>query len=75
MARSLHSAEIAPPASDAAPGTHWLVAHHKELVSNRVPFALDALPECQGTEPNNDLKQAQKVTFPIIINGRIDRPK
>ncbi len=39
-----------------------------------MPFALDTLPECFEKEPNNDLAHAQKVTLPIIINGRIDRP-
>jgi hypothetical protein len=71
---NLDSAEMPPPTPDAGPGIHLLTARHKELVSNRVPFALDALPECQEKEPNNTLKQAQRVTLPIIVNGRMDRP-
>ncbi len=71
---NLDSAEMHAPGPDAGPGTHWLGAHDKELVSNRVPFALDTLPECQEKEPNNNLKQAQQVTLPIIVNGRMDRP-
>ena len=43
-------------------------------MSNRVPFALDTLPECLEQEPNNTAKQAQRVTLPIIVNGRMDRP-
>ena len=39
-----------------------------------MPFALDKLPECFEQEPNDTLASAQKVTLPIIINGRIDRP-
>ncbi len=43
-------------------------------ISNRVPFAVDALPECLEQEPNNDAATAQRVTLPIIVNGRIDKP-
>jgi hypothetical protein len=32
------------------------------------------LPECLEQEPNNDPSHAQKVTLPIVVNGRIDRP-
>jgi hypothetical protein len=39
-----------------------------------VPFALDTLPECLEKEPNDTSKQAQRVTLPIIVNGRMDRP-
>ena len=38
-----------------------------------MPFALDTLPETFEKEPNNDPAHAQKVTLPVIINGRIDR--
>jgi len=43
-------------------------------VSNHVPFALGDLPECLEKEPNNDRAAAQKLTGPIVVNGRIDRP-
>jgi hypothetical protein len=71
---NLESAEMPPPAPDARAGIHLLAARHKDLVSNRVPFALDTLPECLEKEPNNNLKQAQRVALPIIVNGRMDRP-
>ena len=71
---NLESAEMTPPAPDAGPGIHLLTGRHKELVSNRVPFALDTLPECLEQEPNNSAKHAQRVTLPIILNGRMDRP-
>ena len=44
------------------------------MVSNRVPFAVDTLPECLEKEPNNDPETAQAVTLPVIVNGRIDAP-
>jgi hypothetical protein len=44
------------------------------LLSNRVPFAVDTLPECLENEPNNEPAAAQRVNLPVIVNGRIDRP-
>ena len=41
---------------------------------NRLPFALDSLPECLEQEPNDSPEHAQPVTLPVIVNGRIDRP-
>jgi hypothetical protein len=70
---NLESSELAAPAADAAPGIHLLAARNKELVSNHVPFALDSLPERPEQEPNNTVKQSQRVTLPVIINGRMDR--
>jgi len=72
---NLETAELKPPAKDAGPGIYWLAATSKQgFVSNRLPFALDTLPECFDKEPNNDQAHAQKVELPVIINGRIDRP-
>jgi hypothetical protein len=51
------------------PGIHLLPT----MVSNPVPFAVDTLPECLDNEPNNDRPVAQRVTLPVIVNGRIDR--
>jgi hypothetical protein len=41
---------------------------------NPVPFALDDLPECLEQKPNNTPENAQTVTLPIIVNGRIGTP-
>ena len=71
---NLEGAELTPPAPDAGPGIHPVAARKEGFVSNRLPFALDTLPECFEKEPNNDRSHAQKVKLPIIINGRIDRP-
>ncbi|MCX6909803.1 MAG: PPC domain-containing protein, partial [Verrucomicrobia bacterium] len=49
------------------PGIYRLPA----MVANPVPFAVDALPECLEKEPNNDKAHAQRVTTPVIVNGRI----
>ena len=39
-----------------------------------MPFALDTLPECLEQEPNDSPAAAQRVSLPVIVNGRIDRP-
>ena len=72
---NLEKATLSPPSSDATPGTHMLAAANAAgLVSNHVPFALDTLPEAMDREPNDEPAKAQKVTPPVIINGRSDRP-
>ncbi len=71
---NLEEAELTPPAQDAPAGIRWIAANRKGFISNRVPFALDPVPECFEREPNNNRGHAQKVTLPIIINGRIGRP-
>ena len=71
---NLEKATLSPPPRDAKPGVCLLAASDGKLVSNYVPFALDTLPECMEQEPNDDPSTAQKVTLPVIINGRVDRP-
>jgi len=44
------------------------------LTSNRLPFAAGTLPEATEREPNQSQAQAQRVTLPLVLNGRIDRP-
>jgi hypothetical protein len=55
-------------------GVYPVTVRNGQLVSNRVPFAVDALPEVFEKEPNNRQENAQHVTLPVIVNGRIDRP-
>ena len=45
-----------------------------ESVSNRIPFAVDMLPECREREPNDSRENSQQIATPIIVNGRIDAP-
>jgi len=40
-------------------------------LSNPVLYAVDTLPECNEVESNNSIEDAQKVTLPVIINGKI----
>jgi hypothetical protein len=55
-------------------GTDYLDVLGGSLPVNRLPFARDCLQECVEQEPNDSPEQAQPVTLPIIVNGRIDRP-
>lgn len=59
---------------DQAPGILPVLVRGKKLDSNPVPFAVDALPECLEQEPNNEPASAQRVTLPVIVNGRVDAP-
>ncbi|MCC6355554.1 MAG: hypothetical protein IT577_16825 [Verrucomicrobiae bacterium] len=70
---NLDKATLAPPPGDAKPGRHMIAATDGELASNLVPFALDTLPECMDKESNDEPSKAQKVSVPIIVNGRSDR--
>jgi len=71
---NLDKATLAPPPTDAGPGTHMIAANKGKVVSNQVPFALDTLPECLDKEANDEQSNAQKVELPVIVNGRMDRP-
>jgi len=53
------------------PGVYPL-AIPKDWMSHGVRFAVDTLPECLEKEPHNRPENAQRVTLPIIVNGRID---
>ena len=61
-------------AENKSPGIHPIPVCQDERVCNRVPFAVDTLPECLEKEPNNEPSGAQRVKTPVIVNGRIDRP-
>jgi len=59
---------------DQVPGVCPLAVRGQEWLSGRVPFAVDTLPECLEQEPNDQPAQAQRVTLPVIVNGRIGQP-
>jgi hypothetical protein len=56
------------------PGIHPLFVRKGDTISNKVPFAIDTLPDCLDKESNDSPSTAQPVTLPVIVNGRIDRP-
>ena len=55
-------------------GTYTISVATKDLNSNRLPFAVDGLPEILDKETAHTPKDAQTVKLPVIVNGRIDRP-
>ncbi len=71
---NLDKATLALPPKDAPPGVYRIAATSGQWVSNEVLFALDTLPECLEQEPNDQPAKAQKVSLPLIVNGRADRP-
>ncbi len=71
---NLDQCTLSPPPKDAPAGTHLIAASNGEYVSNYVKFALGTLPECLDQESNDEPSKAQKVTLPIVVNGRADRP-
>ena len=71
---NLEKATLAPPPKDAKPGIHPLAATDGKFISNSVPFALDTLPECLKKGPIDNPSKAQRVTLPIIVNGRVEHP-
>ena len=54
----------------AEPGVRWLTGDF----INPVPFAVDDLPEVTVREGGTSTKNAQTVTLPVILNGRLARP-
>jgi hypothetical protein len=62
---------------DTRPGGECIrktVYNNGKWISNPVAYEVDTLPECNETETNDTIKDAQKIYLPRIINGRIDRP-
>lgn len=71
---NLEGTEVLLPPADAPPGIHWVSVRRGAYLSNRLPVLLDTLPEVMEQEPNGDRSQPQKVTPPVIVNGRMDQP-
>ncbi|MBI5387386.1 MAG: PPC domain-containing protein [Verrucomicrobia bacterium] len=63
---------LTPESKTTEPGLQLLSVRKDERVSNLVPFAVDTLPECLEKEPNNAQGSAQKLSLPVLINGRIE---
>lgn len=56
------------------PGVSAVSVSKGKLLSNHVPLARDTLPDCNEREPNDSATNAQTVTLPIIVNGRVEGP-
>ncbi len=71
---NLPTARDAIDAAHATPGVHLINTSRDGIWSNRVAFAVDSLPTALEREPNDSSRVAQRVTLPVIVDGRIDRP-
>lgn len=71
---NLDNAVLSAPPKDVGSGLVQLAANKGRFASNRVPYAIDPLPECLDKEDNNTPAKAQPLQLPIIVNGRMDRP-
>jgi hypothetical protein len=71
---NLPTARMTWNGSDNKEGVVALTVRQGPWLSNSVPFAVEALPECTEREPNDTPGAAQPVTLPTIVNGRISRP-
>lgn len=72
----LHGVNLPSNSMDLAlaadsPPLRYLSVKQNGMTSNAVPFAVDDLPEVQESEPNDSITQANRVTVPVVINGRI----
>jgi hypothetical protein len=72
---NLAEKQLTPATKGVKPGVYPLTSRGRGgLLSNRVPFAVDTLPDGMDSEPNNTPKNAQRVSLPLIVNGTIDTP-
>jgi len=62
---------------DTAPGGDSIrqtTCHQGGLCSNPVSYEVDTLPECDESESNDTIENAQRIELPKIVNGRMDKP-
>ncbi|MCX6544653.1 MAG: PPC domain-containing protein [Acidobacteria bacterium] len=71
---NLPTTKLIVDAKGATKGYYPVSLRAGAINSNRVPFALDTLPETLEREPNDTPVTAQRVTLPVIVNGRIRQP-
>jgi hypothetical protein len=69
---NLASRSVAMDAKGAEPGIYPLAAATGAI--NTLPFVVDSLPETVEREPNDAPKDAQRLSLPVIVNGRIQHP-
>jgi len=61
-------------ASGAGEAIRYTSVEQKDRISNAVQYAVGSLPERREREPNDTMEEAQRVTLPLIVNGRISAP-
>ncbi len=72
---NLPSEKLTIPADNRAPGTFLLAVRNQGQISNSVKFAIDGQPETmESKQPNENRAEAQSISLPAIVNGRIEQP-
>jgi hypothetical protein len=72
---NLPVARVALDSAPCAGGVRWATVVRDGQPSNRVPYGVDALPECRESHAEDDgVARAQPVETPVIVDGRIARP-
>ncbi|HVU35497.1 MAG TPA: hypothetical protein VHE61_18810 [Opitutaceae bacterium] len=61
-------------AKDQRAGTFLLSVRNGAELSNPVRFAIADEPECRANEADLGSNQAQSLTLPVVVDGRLDRP-
>lgn len=56
------------------PSAHSIHVINNGLQSNPYPFAINDLPELVEASNNDDVKTAQRITAPVVVNARIEKP-
>jgi hypothetical protein len=57
-----------------SPTVRYVDVKQGGMVSNALPLAVGDYPEVEEQEPNDKFGQAMRVSVPVTINGRIQRP-
>ncbi|MEW6250382.1 MAG: PPC domain-containing protein, partial [Planctomycetota bacterium] len=71
---NLWSERLFLEAKSVGAGLHETELKTNRRLSNRVTYAVDALPDSLEAESNDTPAEAQSVTLPRIVNGRVERP-
>ncbi len=71
---NLPSEKLTIPADNRNAGTFLLAVRNQGQLSNSVKFAIDGPAETmETTQPHQSRAEAQPITLPAIVNGRIQR--
>ncbi len=62
--------KIAP---ETPPGTYWLRCYDAQGAGQLRPFIVGILPEVSEIEPNDDVRKAQLIAQPAVVNGKLNK--
>ena len=71
---NLRETSLALDTSPCAAGVRHKAWRQRDGLTNEVSYAIDDLPELLEVEGNDNRREAQAVTLPAIVNGRIGAP-